>query len=266
LLADDALVDGPAGAERNPLEGAARHGHLQTVMLLVSRGASVKPQNHDVAARTAISSAASRGHCLIVSFLLEHMQRPGDLRRALCNAASGGHIDVIRAFHQTRSLLASSDWAYALDDAANAGQLDAVIVLVESGADVRSMGYAKGPRKTASVLHSATYGGDAQIVAYLSHIWPNLAFARDSQGRTPLHLAASLGQRATSILLLETQWNDIVTRPRDLTADEYLASAQTSLALLEKLAQLFPHDLVFPRLLAEGLRTREAVRAWEEFQ
>jgi ankyrin repeat protein len=78
--------------------------------------------------------------------------------------------------------------------------LEAVVLLVERGADVEMKDYEE-----MTPLHSAAAAGNTDVVKFLLERWPEGARARNENRETPLHLAAATGDVDVVRLLVE-QW------------------------------------------------------------
>ncbi|KAJ5438537.1 uncharacterized protein N7458_009535 [Penicillium daleae] len=84
--------------QQTPLSSAAERGHLQSVRLLLDRGAD--PKSADVNGRQPLSWAAQNGHTQVVDCLLEKTRDDIDLeddtgKTPLCYAAMNGRGDVV---------------------------------------------------------------------------------------------------------------------------------------------------------------------------
>jgi len=159
-------TEGPLA--RTPLHFAAKKGHREIAQLLLERGADV---NASLAFGAPISSAAEAGHEDMVRLLLDNDAAPvtdSTGRSAVHWAAMRGHAGVIR-------LLVESGFSpntpengtrhTPLHKAAAFGEMDAVIALIEGGADVNAVDLSpwtpfdwarnRGHRDIADVIETA---------------------------------------------------------------------------------------------------------------
>ncbi|XP_069672142.1 ankyrin-1-like isoform X2 [Periplaneta americana] len=139
---DIPLLEGDGGVKASELDArlwkAADLGDLDDLTLALEAGADVNFQH---SSGTPLGRAARRGHVECVRRLLAHNADVGMKGRfncksctPLCAAARNGHLEVMRTL--LRSGADPKDGA--LLDAAEYGQLDAVILLLQEGAEVNS--------------------------------------------------------------------------------------------------------------------------------
>lgn len=150
-----------------PLIEAARHGHLDTVELLTTRGADVNRQGE--AWYGPLHCAASGGHLTTVAYLLDH----------------GGNVRLFEG-HDT-----------PLNSAARAGQIPVIELLLARGAAIDVQGV-----DGATPLENAVADGHAAAAEYLLTNGAAVN-TRGLYGRTPLHVAAWRDDVALGRLLLE---------------------------------------------------------------
>lgn len=128
-----------ADAGATPLILAMHEGHMETVRLLLDKGADVNAR--DAAQFTAMERAAFDGHLGRVEFLLEHGASAVGDSRALTWAARQGMTNVVQML-----LDAGADpnapmplgWT-PLMFAAQSGEASIVSALISSGADVNAV-------------------------------------------------------------------------------------------------------------------------------
>ncbi|XP_069672146.1 ankyrin-3-like [Periplaneta americana] len=136
------LLEGDGGVKASELDArlwrAADLGDLDDLILALEAGADVNFQH---ISGTPLGRAARRGHVECVRRLLAHNADVGMEGRFNCKsctplraAARNGHLEVMRTL--LRSGADPNDGA--LHDAAEYGQLDAVILLLQEGAEVNS--------------------------------------------------------------------------------------------------------------------------------
>ncbi|CAM9404638.1 unnamed protein product, partial [Hapterophycus canaliculatus] len=241
------------------LHWAAGQGHLETVIALLSSGASIHARSHCNA--SPLMLAASGGHDNIVRHLLHvgasaparHCRGPSGHAEwrttALHYAARGGHVGVVATLLNTgfsrdqrdgagltpteisaRSSHASSPAVtYLLLDHGGGGQLvhNYVNMALEDVEIVR--GLAQGGaflnwqdhQHGRTPLHRAVHFRHFQILKILLKFGanPNL---RDRHGITPLHLVAVSGCTAGAAELLEVG-SDTTARTNDSYSPLHLA-------------------------------------------
>jgi cytohesin len=229
LLAED--DDRPAEARetayRVPLECAAEVGDVDSVRLLVARGADP---------RDGIGPAAREGNTAVVDLLLGKLrgeERAGALDRGLGVAVEYGQMELAeRLLGRGASLdgRADEEGRTPLHRAAEEGNPKLVRLLLKYKADVRAVDQA-----CRTPLHAAAVSGDPDVLRLLLargaplnavdrggmtalHIAANRGLAeavrvllghkanvdaRDKKGRTPLHWAAGYGQKDAVQALLD---------------------------------------------------------------
>ncbi|XP_069672145.1 ankyrin-3-like isoform X2 [Periplaneta americana] len=139
---DIPLLEGDGGVQASELDArlwkAADLGDLDDLTLALEVGADVNFQH---SSGTPLGRAARRGHVECVCRLLAHNADVGlkgwfntDSLTPLCAAARNGHVEVMRTL--LRSGADPNDGA--LLDAAEYGQLNAVVLLLQEGAEVNS--------------------------------------------------------------------------------------------------------------------------------
>ena len=170
LDSDPQAVLARDGQSQTPLHVAAGRGHRDMALLLLDRGANVQGPALDCR-WTPLALAAYRGHLGVVQLLVE---RGADLSEA------GGN---------------------PLHFAGQRGHKAICTYLVEQGA---VDGLIDPPVAEVLELFRAAYSFDAARVRQLLNVHPELVNRRDRNGRTPLHEAATFGDRATVKVLLES--------------------------------------------------------------
>ncbi|MFO8006738.1 MAG: ankyrin repeat domain-containing protein [Candidatus Brocadiia bacterium] len=192
--AADTQEELPCNAE---LAAAAYAGDLETVQRLLEEGADPNSRwcPHDA---LTLHTAAFMGHTEIVELLLQHgadiAALDGQGYSALAAALIGGHPESVKLLVREGAHLAEADSAA---DAAARGEREAVVALLEAGADVSSP--AEGG---LTPLHCAVGAGRAEIARMLIEHGADVN-ATTRRGRTPLHLAAWGGNARLISLLLE---------------------------------------------------------------
>ncbi|KAA0172617.1 hypothetical protein FNF27_05843 [Cafeteria roenbergensis] len=162
------------------LMAAARHGHNDTVELLLDRGADLGATGSY--GTTALTAAAAGGSKATVELLLD---RGADLAAkdsmgytVLMAAAARGHKDTVELLLDRGADLAAkdSDGKTALMRAASSGNKDMVKLLLDRGADL-----AAKDRGCRTVLMAAVDGGRADTVELLLDCGADLN-SRDMSG------------------------------------------------------------------------------------
>jgi ankyrin repeat protein len=165
------------GYHQTPLHAAVHEGHLNIVLLLLDRGASV--ESRGPLGQTALYMASSCGYAEIVRALIDH---GADLNTE-CEDWDKGPFDDVK---WTPLLVASKS-----------GRLEVAEVLLEQGADVK---YQDNLGRCP--LHIASrYPSNDLVRLFIDH-GANLD-ASDTEGATALHYASSEGQIAVVMSLFE---------------------------------------------------------------
>lgn len=169
------------------LHHAARSSDPGVAALLRDAGAEIDPQNHDGATPLAIACIA--GNWRLAKFLLERGARPGgsDGLPALVAAASGDDDDPagvqLLLRHKAKADARDRRGRTALHEAARAGHVDILDVLLAAGADVQARDQAG-----RTPLLEAAAGGRVDTLRALAAARADL-HAVDADGRGALHLA-----------------------------------------------------------------------------
>lgn len=185
-----------------PLHVATAQSHPQAVKTLLSLGLQrgLDMDNKDADGWTALHIAAYQGDSDIVKILLEKGARLALLNKegynALHVAASRGHANVISTFLDRKSQFIDEripDKSTALHLAVSSGHLAVANTLLLRGAKIHAEN-----EKGWTPLHQAVYRGDQKIVElFLQRAVEkglDIANHQSKDGRTALHLAASLGR------------------------------------------------------------------------
>ena len=233
LLTKGAKADAQCADHETPLMLAAGEGHLDTVQLLVSKGAKV---NEEGGGSRALEEAAAEGHNDVVQFLLDHhadLSLAGGRLSPLQEAARHGQSETVKLLLAHGAKVdegLDAGWS-ALLYAAQGGDLGMLQVLVAGGANVNAKG-AFG--QTALILAAAAPGRTDETIRFLldKGAEPN---ARTREGYTALMNAAHMGQAATVKLLLERGADPNARNNADKTA-LMLASNSATRELLSNAA------------------------------
>ena len=144
----------------SPLGCACRGGHLSTVQLLLSKGAHVNIER-ETGGSTPLAIASAFGDIHIVRLLLAHGATPNSPHRtfsALHHAASGGSVDVAKAFVASGANVDALDerdrtalhWACAM------GSRSVAEVLIASGAHLDAISSCSDVPLSNAILHEQT--------------------------------------------------------------------------------------------------------------
>ena len=183
-----------------PLEAAAFNGNLPVVRLLIERGADINKPGLNF---TALSRAVEVKDEQIVTYLLENGARDASLLPVAVKHGSKAFLRQLLEYGMDVNARDDHRGYTALHWAAENGDTDIVSLLLQYKADT-SIWLKDGFRKSqVTAIHLAVEHGhiDAAfaILAVQGRSTVNLP---DSNGNTPLHLAASAGQSDTVDALL----------------------------------------------------------------
>ncbi|WP_264336588.1 ankyrin repeat domain-containing protein [Wolbachia endosymbiont (group B) of Chorthippus brunneus] len=169
---------------RKPIHVAAESNNTNIIEFFLSKGMNV--DDTDRYGRTPLYCASWNGHLGVVKYLVEkgadiNAQDKGG-ETSLDAATDQKHEDVVGYLKQVQ-----------LDQelliAAQYGNFDEVRDLVSQGASLNAK-YSNG----MTVMHSAAYGGNLDIVKYFVADAKNSLEIKDNGGRVPLHYAAYNGK------------------------------------------------------------------------
>lgn len=210
LIDSDATIDArDDDTMMTPLIHAAHHGKLAIVKQLVRGKAYINTTA--LGGMTALHVAAEKGHSAVVSFLLKGKafidQRTNKKQTALYLASLHGQTDVMKILVVARASvdIATEQGFTPLMEAAEKGNDEGVRLLLGAGArtDLASVKsrytalmYAIGKEKI-NVVSLLLANGRRDIQEQTEE--------RDVGGRTPLMLAARVGNRAVVALLLQAK-------------------------------------------------------------
>src|SRR3972149_7805041 len=149
---------------------ASYEGHMETVKLLLSKGADVKAKNSEGV--TALTAASFSGHLETVKLLLSkgadvNAKNSEDLPAlipALIPASSGGHLEIVKLLLSKGADVNaknSNGWT-ALLSASSGGHLEIVKLLLSKGADVNAK-----PSDGRTALMRASERGHLEVVELL---------------------------------------------------------------------------------------------------
>lgn len=218
LLQAGARVDATDRDGWTPLFDACAEGSTDVIASLLWHGASRR--RVDRKGRGLLHVAAERGHLPAVIVLLESGRIDVDRRygnsqsSALDVAAIAGHVDVLRALVEHGGAQVNSavaDGRTTCHRAAFFNQPAIIDELFRAGADLEAKTHRACTATTGSTSNTSTLGwspifdaaaeGSTEaVVALLKHKAKHSA--RDSDGRTPLHLAAEADHAGVCSALL----------------------------------------------------------------
>jgi ankyrin repeat protein len=257
---------GPA----TPLIAAAELDNIPLVRLLFEKGAKTN---------FALHSARSDE---MVQLLLDFNADPeekgiGSLTPLHLYAQERGSLPamkvVLRRGVEVDSVCAQGPWGWKntpLHYAARYGNLDAVMLLLEFGADIR-----KTNRDGHTPLHLAAEAGEIQVVRLLVERWPENIKAKSSYGsyeQTPLHRAAEKGRTEVVKLLVERWPEGIRVKNSNGGTPLHLAAFAGEIEVVKFLVEGWPENIkeknrsgMTPLHLAAAMGRTEAVKLLVEY-
>ncbi|WMT84150.1 ankyrin repeat domain-containing protein [Wolbachia endosymbiont of Listronotus oregonensis] len=242
-----------------PLHLAAWKGQLDNARLLIEKGADINAEN--IFGRKPVHVAAESNNTNIIEFFLSKGMNVDDTdrygRTPLYCASWNGHLGVVKYLVEKgadinaqdkggeTSLDAATDQKH--DDvvgylkqvqlnqelliAAQYGNFDEVRDLVSQGASLNTK-YSNG----MTVMHSAAYGGNLDIVKYFVADAKNSLEIKDNGSRVPLHYAAYNGKLDVVKYFIDEEKVDVNLKDSDGQTALHMASGGSHLDVVEYLA------------------------------
>ena len=189
-------------ADRPSLRRVTKAGNVEAVRLLLEAGTS--PDGWSGSFSRPLHTAAELGQTEIGRMLLESQADPNvsdhEKRTPLHIATAGGHTQMVRLLleHGADANATDEGGRTPLHVAAVGGDAEMVRLLLEHGADLA----ADGP-VAQDALYLGALDGDVDLVCALIEKGVDIGHARAGDGRTPLHIAAAVGEPEVVKLLLE---------------------------------------------------------------
>lgn len=193
LLSNGAHVNQAGGWAMTPLQSAAQGGHLDALSLLLNRGADVNAPGE--LNRSPVRQSAGEGDFLASS---ADANEPRWVMTALQGAARGGHLDamILLLDNGADVGLGIRDGITALPAAARGGHLDAIRVLL----NWRASGDAQASEEVPTALARAAEGGHLSAMTLLLD---KGAVIYESNSQSPLGMAAMGGHLHVVKFLLD---------------------------------------------------------------
>ncbi|KAI9888557.1 MAG: hypothetical protein M1814_006827 [Vezdaea aestivalis] len=235
------------GTFKTPAHWASKTGHMSSLQLLMSKGASVNARSKDNF--TLLDVACEYGHESIVKMLLEQgcdINTKGfGGSTALSTSARMGKEKIVQYLLQL-----GADWNTVTDYgesplflAALTGRDTLVELFIELGSDVHSKNECGN-----SIIHAAAYFGHSKVVALLLDAGADIN-AKSASQETPLFLACCQGHSDVIELLVQ--------RGADLSAKS--AEKMMSFApLVGKIGHCVPQMVTLRACVAGGTALLEA--------
>ena len=140
LVAHGADVNARSSDMRTPLMIAARRpGNTAAVKLLLERGANPNPNAHPITESSPLIEAATAGDAASVELLLSHGAEVKERRRGA--GARAGYRRAVPEMHcpSGRQRLSREDYSIALPNIAALGDVNAVRLMLDHGANVNAV-------------------------------------------------------------------------------------------------------------------------------
>ncbi|WP_341815970.1 ankyrin repeat domain-containing protein [Wolbachia endosymbiont (group B) of Idaea biselata] len=210
---------------RKPIHVAAENNNTNIIEFFLSKGMSI--DDVDRYGRTPLYCASWNGHLGVVKYLVEkgadiNAQDKGG-KTSLDAATDQKHDDVIEYLKQVQldqELLIAAQYS----------NFDEVRDLVNQGASL-NVKYSDG----MTVVHSAAYGGNLDIVKYFVANAKNSLEIKDNGGRVPLHYAAYNGKLDVVKYFVDEGKVDVNLRDNDGQVPLHSASWSGHLDVVEYL-------------------------------
>ena len=231
---------------------AAILGHTETVRVLLQAGAD--PEKRDSEDKTPLMWAMENGHTETAEALLDADAeiRDEDFERSVTVAASNNDVVMLNLLMDLGIgvSIRNEVSVTALIEAASAGSVDVVSVLIESGTDVDAQREGRRGDETETALILACRRNNVDVVRLLLDAGadPNV---RNSRGRTAL-MVASMSGRTEIVRLLLDAGADPNAADNDSDTALAMATAGIDSGLLSGLGREDPHADTVRLLLDAG--------------
>lgn len=249
-----------------PLHLVAWKGQLEVAEFLIEKGANINAEN--IFGRKPIHVAAENNNKNIIEFLLSKGVNIDDAdrygRTPLYCASWNGHLDLVRylidkgadvytqdkggktllgiATDQKHNNIVEYLKQVQLDKelliVAQYGNLREVKDLVDQGASL-SAKYSDG----RTLMHCAAYGGELNVVKYLTVGEKNNLKIKDNSGRVPLHYAAYSGKLDIVKYFIEEEKVDVNIKDNGGWKPLYYASCGHYFNVIKYLDEIHNPDL-----------------------
>ena len=183
--------------EKAALHHASANGHLETVEMLLSKGAD--PNLQGKGGSTPLTAAASDGHVDIIHALIAGGAGPNVFtsNSPLMFAVSQGHVDAVKTLLESGANpdIVNGKGRTALQFAAAQGHAEVATVLIDAGAkvDLQDSVYSK------TALMVAAWQGQTKLVKLLLAAGARVDLTEEA-GRTALQIAEEHNPNIAEIL------------------------------------------------------------------
>ncbi|CCD74302.2 ANK_REP_REGION domain-containing protein [Caenorhabditis elegans] len=269
--------------DRTPIHWCSSNGNLEAIKALYNSGGDLLCRDKEHL--TILHCAASHGYHEVIEFALKHVNKPfiDEIDRAghtaLFYAISFGHYESALKLLQNNANPNHQDQrlATAAHSAASKGQMRMLKLLKQFNASFDIQNY-----RGDLPFHEAVQAGSKDVVEWLLAVDESVLDIPNHNGRTAIHLAASVGNLEMVILLCTKKCfvDPLCSREKEIFTPLDLATKQNHVVVVEYLTKLcraksskeFSPEYIenwktnFEAMVAEARRKRNELKAEQKKQ